>query len=405
VNNLGNPSVLLAHPGTQYAHQLARQLERHKTLGEFWTGFALAEDSSFTKHFDRLPASWTKRISNRILAGVPPYRLRTMPWIEWKSQRQLHRGIPAQEVYHRRNRDFQRKIPEASIENSSALIGFDTSSWILAERAQSMSKPFFLDQSASHPLVSERILGEVPVTFPEWQQFIDKRIEKVLACENLEYQLATKIVVASSFSKNTLISQGVNSSKIVVNPYGVDLNLFRPPDAPRDRKTIRFLFLGAISAHKGVPLLLRAWKHLDLGNAELWLVGAIGNRERRLIPDLPNLRVIGKRAHAELPNLLQQCDVLVFPSYCEGFGLVLLEALASGLPVITTETTAGPDLIRNGAEGYLIPAGDLSSLCDTMSLCLDEDRLKSMSIAARARAEAFSWDSYGDRWQKILRDC
>jgi glycosyltransferase involved in cell wall biosynthesis len=106
-----------------------------------------------------------------------------------------------------------------------------------------------------------------------------------------------------------------------------------------------------------------------------------------------------------LPELLRQCDVLVFPSYCEGFALVLLEALASGMPIITTEATAGPDLIEDGVEGRIVPSGDVDALCAAMqSMALETDELESMSQAARRTAERFSWDAYGDRWQQILRD-
>jgi glycosyltransferase involved in cell wall biosynthesis len=85
--------------------------------------------------------------------------------------------------------------------------------------------------------------------------------------------------------------------------------------------------------------------------------------------------------------------------------LVLLEALASGLPIITTDATAGPDLIEDGVEGRLIPSGDLEALCETMrSFVFHRDELSKMSIAARRRAEGLSWDNYGGRWQKLLKE-
>jgi glycosyltransferase involved in cell wall biosynthesis len=217
--------------------------------------------------------------------------------------------------------------------------------------------------------------------------------------------LAKKIVVASSFSRSTLVSQGISEDKILINPYGVDLELFHPPASPRERRPLRFLFLGLISARKGIPLLLEAWERMRLRDAELWLVGPVSERERALIPDLPGLKVLGKHPHQELPNLLRQCDVLVFPSYCEGFAMVILEALASGMPVITTEATAGPDLIQDGVEGRLIPSGDMDALCAAMTdFASAPDKLESNALAARRCAEKFSWDVYGDRWQQILRD-
>lgn len=398
--------VLLAHPGTQYSHQLARQLVRHDALYQFWTGFALATNGVVGQIINNYaPPEWRRKIANRVVRGVPARSLRTMPVIEWKALNRLRQGESPQRVFHERNRAFQEMIPAACIRKASAVIGFDTSSWLLAERAAKIDKPYFLDQSISHPLVNQTIMEGVARRFPHWGEDIEARLPEVLACEQREYELATKIVAASSFSKQTLVSQGVPAEKIIVNPYGVDLQLFHPPATPRTREPLRFLFLGLLSARKGVPLLIEAWRKMNLKNAELWLAGPATERERALIPELPNLKYLGKYPHRELPDLLRQCDVLVFPSYCEGFALVLLEALASGMPIITTDATAGPDLIQDGVEGRLIPSGDLDALSAAMQDCGEDlDKLERMALAARRRAEKFSWDAYGDRWQQILRD-
>jgi glycosyltransferase involved in cell wall biosynthesis len=398
--------VLLAHPGTQYSHQLARQLVRYDSLYQFWTGFALATDGLTGQIFsDYLPASWRRKMANRVVSGVPARSLRTMPLIEWKALRRLHDGESPQQVFHQRNKIFQKKIPGESLQKASAIIGFDTSSWLLAEWADAAGKPFFLDQSISHPLTNQTIMEGVARRFPAWQEEIESRLPEVLECEKREHQLAKKIVAASSFSKNTLVAQGIDEERIVVNPYGVDLELFHPPEVERTRRPLRFLFLGMLTARKGVPLLLEAWEKLRLTDAELWLVGPVSEQVRALIPDLPGLKLLGKHPHRELPNLLRQCDVLVFPSYCEGFAMVILEALASGMPVITTEATAGPDLIEDGVEGHLIPSGDIDALCAAMQdFAGERDKLAEMARSARLCAERFSWDAYGDRWQQILRD-
>jgi glycosyltransferase involved in cell wall biosynthesis len=295
-------------------------------------------------------------------------------------------------------------IPSSSIEKVSALIGFDTASWILAEKAGKLGKPFFLDQSASHPLVSQSILNGVARRFPEWREDFEPKPALMLDAEMREHNLASRIVTASNFTKQTLIAKGVDADKIVVNPYGVDLQRFRPKQSPRSHRPIRFIFAGSASAGKGVPLLMEAWKSLALKQAELWIVGPIASHLHSLLPSLPGLKFLGKRPHEELPDLFRQGDVFVFPSFCEGFGLVLLEALASGLPIITTEATAGPDLINHETEGLLIPSGDLSRLRDAIQFFVDNpDRIESMSAAARRCAEKYSWEAYGERWNQILR--
>lgn len=399
--------VLLAHPGTQYSHQLAQQLVRHDSLYEFWTGFGLSPNGLLGQVIaNYTPRELRRKIANRVIQGVPISSLRTTPIIELRALERLRRGQPPQQVFYERNEAFQKTIPTNSLEKSSAIIGFDTSSWLLGERAQQIGKPYFLDQSTSHPLANQSIMEGVARRFPDWRQNIEMRLPALLASEMQEYDLATKIVAASSFSRETLVSQGVPSDKIVLNPYGVDLNLFHPPLTSRRRQSLRFLFLGSLSARKGVPLLLEAWKTLNLKDSELWLTGPVSKQDRALIPPMKGLKVLGKLPHKELPDLLRTCDVLVFPSYSEGFGLVLLEALASGMPIITTEATAGPDLIRDGVEGRLVTSGDADALSAAMhDLAKDYDKLEGMALAARRCAERFSWDAYGDRWQRLLADC
>jgi len=101
---------------------------------------------------------------------------------------------------------------------------------------------------------------------------------------------------------------------------------------------------------------------------------------------------------------MSESEVFVFPSYFEGFALVLLEAMASGLPVITTTATAGPDITTPGEDGWVIEPGKLDALIEAMRFCLENrDRVTEMGANARRTAERFSWDAYGDRWVTILQ--
>lgn len=397
-------AVLLTHPGTQYSHQLARQLVRHSLLSEFWTGFALPKQAWYTRAVRALlPHRGRRKIANRIIEGVPASKLRMMPLIGVRAARQSQGGQSSQVVFHKYNEAFQRRISAAAIREAAAVIGFDTASWLTAERARSFGVPFFLDQSATHPHVRDRVMREVASRFPRWGSNYEARLPDIFDCEKLEYELATRIVVASSFTKRSLVSQGVPAEKIHVNPYGVNLKQFRPESAPRAGRPLRFLFLGSVSALKGVPLLLDAWQRLDAGGHELHIVGHVSDRSRALIPESPGLKVIGKVPHDSLPELVRGYDVLVFPSYGDGFGLVILEALASGLPVITTFATGGPDLIEDGVEGFLVESGNVEALGISMKFFIDRpERLSQMGAAARRKAEQYSWDAYGDRWSRLI---
>ena len=91
-------------------------------------------------------------------------------------------------------------------------------------------------------------------------------------------------------------------------------------------------------------------------------------------------------------------DVLVFPSLFEGFGLVILEAMSQGLPVITTAHTAGPDILTEGSDGFVVPIRSAEGIAGKVSLLYeDPDLLEAMKVQAVATARQWTWEKYQDR--------
>lgn len=343
------------------------------------------------------------RLANRRLDMIESNRLRLHAVPELASlYRTWREGALSQSILYERNKRFQRAIPSHAIENADVVIGFDTSSWILAERCREAGVPFILDQSTSHPNSKIAVYNSIRAAFPQWTSDVHIRLPEMLSAEQIEHDLADVVVAASSFTIRTLVENGVAARKINLNAYGVDIDRFLI-EPSRGERPLRFVFLGAISAQKGVPLLVEAWRKLGPRSAELWLVGPIEDHVRRLIPVLPGLQIIGPVVHSEVPRILQQCDVLAFPSYFEGFGLVILEALACGLPVIATNATIAPDLFEDGNGGWIVPVGDIGALADRLESCLlDPHGVREMGQVARRIAERHTWEDYGDRWVEFL---
>jgi glycosyltransferase involved in cell wall biosynthesis len=395
--------VLLAHPGTQHSFRLAEELHRRDLLFEFWTCFGLSKKTIRASLLQFAPASVRDRLANRLI-DLPASKLRTLPSLEKKARQEQSRGVEAEAVMRERNQHFQEMISQSSIESADIVIGFDTSSWLLIDRAHRVGKRFILDQTTAHPKTGREAWTRATQDFPEWRDVAPESLDSVLQNQQLEHEHADLIVAASSFARDTLIANGVPENKVRVNPYGVDLERFRPAQQSRNSsRQLRFLSVGGINPRKGIPVLLSAWKKLHANDAELWLVGDVSENVRPLIPDLPGLKILGRKSRGELPDLLRSCDVFVFPSSFEGFGLVLLEAMASGLPIIATEATAVPDLIGESGAGKLIQSGDVDQLIDAMKYFIEHrNELPKLGTLARARAEQFSWANYGDRWKKII---
>jgi glycosyltransferase involved in cell wall biosynthesis len=398
--------ILLAHPGTQHAFRLARELHRLGLLGEFWTSLALREDGLAARLARaRGGVGWLR---NRIAYALPASRLHSRPLADWRALLRLRCGSDPLTTFHERNAAFQKAIPDQNLQQADAIIAFDTSGWLLARRAQKLEKPFMLDRTIAHPAVLHRLAGSLERRYPGWTVGGANRHAAVAAAEDEEHARARRIVVGSSFARDTLIGEGVDAVKIRVNPYGVDWTRFASVPVemkPAPDRARRFLFAGSVIARKGVPVLLEAWQSLARRDAELWIAGSIEPAVERLIPSLPGLRLLGRVPNAEMQRLYAETDVLVLPSLVEGFSLVLLEALAAGLPVIATPNTGAGDFLTSPVLGELVETGSIESLRAAMErqLIQPAERTKVRAAAAELSSH-YSWEAYGRRWADLLAE-
>ncbi|MBN9299434.1 MAG: glycosyltransferase family 4 protein [Filimonas sp.] len=396
--------VLLVHPGTQHSRQLALELYKRGILYQYWTGFALAESNVFAVCLKKISARMYKRISNRVIPELPSRKIKTLPLLEFKAIRALKESQSNKElILFTRNEAFQKQIPDNIIQNADVIIGFDTSSWILAERCKKFGKKFILDISIAHPASKERAYEQILKLYPDWFFTLNRKTGKLIQIEEQEMKLADKIVVASSFTQKTLTENGVSNRKIVMNPYGVDASDFHPVYNKQKGRT-RFVFVGQVDARKGVPLLLDAWMNINRSEALLTLIGPISDSTADFIKaHYSDVEILGKVSFEELKRILPEYDVFVFVSYFEGFGLVILEAMACGLPVLTSVNTCGPDVLDNGKSGFIIGLDNAQELEEKMRYMIDHtDEKELMGKSARSKSELFTWDSYGDRWEKII---
>jgi glycosyltransferase involved in cell wall biosynthesis len=110
-------------------------------------------------------------------------------------------------------------------------------------------------------------------------------------------------------------------------------------------------------------------------------------------------------SHAAVLREMQNHDVLVLPSLFEGFGLVILEAMAQGTLVITTDHTAGPDIVENETDGFIVPIRSAEAIAEKLELLArDRERVMSMKAAAKRKAQSRGWDRYRNRLAEVARE-
>lgn len=194
---------------------------------------------------------------------------------------------------------------------------------------------------------------------PEWAMTLGgfNDSEEKLKRKDEELTLADKIYVASSFTKKTLDLYPGELADIEVIPYGFPPINEKRIYKPFDGRKIKLLFVGGLSQRKGISYLFNAVEGLE-DKIELTVVGR-GNIEScsHLKQALGKVNYIPSLSHDAVLKLMAEHDLFIFPSLFEGFGLVITEAMSQGTPVITTDRTCGPDIIKNGKDGWIVEAG------------------------------------------------
>jgi starch synthase len=202
-----------------------------------------------------------------------------------------------------------------------------------------------------------------------------------------EVQLADAIVVGSTFAARSFDGI-VPAGRVHVVPYGVDTSAFRPADV-----RLRVLFGGTLTQRKGIGYLLDAMGLLDPSRFELTVAGSVPGSGAGLRWYEGSFRHLQGIRPQDMPTVYRAADVLVLPSLLEGSALVVLEAMASGLPVIVTENT-GADAVRDGVEGFVVPVRSPEAIAARLEELASPELRRRMGAAARSRALAFEWDAF-----------
>lgn len=252
----------------------------------------------------------------------------------------------------------------------------------------------WLERGSQHILSQDEILASIPAA--------ERPSPLVIRRELAGYALADRVVIPSRHVGESFRRDGLVCAKLFYNPYGVDLAMFVPRPAKSPAEPFLLLFVGTWSLQKGCDLLADAVRRVP--RLRLTHVGAIGDLDFPTGDD--RFVHIDPVPQPELARFYAAADVFVLVSRQDGFGVVLSQALATGLPVICTDRTGGPDLAQTralAARITVVPAGDLDALACAIARCRDRwfggEKLPPLSETDR---EKLSWAAYARRYSDEL---
>lgn len=383
-----NLQVVQVTMGRFNQFDLARQMVRLGLLRGFFTAYPKRKvaDEGLPPHLVH-SFPWVAAF-NSLARRVAPSQVRLRSWLKWQTQETLDRFAAG-------------RLPRCDV-----LIGQSGQGLHSGVAAQAMGAKYVCHRGSTHIRDYERRMA---AEFHRWRCRYEPQAPRLVEKELREYETADLITVPSRAAREGYLSEGVDPTRVVVTSYGVDLTRFKPSGEPAAGQ-FQVIAVGQVILRKGIPDLLVAFSRLRHPRKRLQLVGRVGPEMKTAIEvnRLPTEHVhwVGEADLEEVRRLMSESHVLAMPSIEDGFGKVVLEAMACGCPVIASRESGGSEAIENGVDGFVVAAGDQEQILRSMqTLASDEAMRAKMAVAAATKVhEHLSWDQYGERVRRVLLD-
>ncbi len=385
--------VLVAHPGIQHAHQLARALHGSERLAKLVTGVPLALKRN----------QWlSKTLSSMKLAretSIPRF-LRShyygFPLLRKSTNLLLGSSLLAKRLNIQYHCWFDRMVAsQLPVNACDVVVGYETSSREYFRSAKRCGMITVLDAASLHFAAQEQ-LGNLEIDGV-------RQLENSIKGEELLF--ADYVITASPMARSSYVAAGFPANRVFSVPLGADRPFFSGTDKI-ESLTCRFVFVGNLQPIKGIDLLLDAFSRLgSYGvNVSLTIVGSCANSEiRTRVQATPRVNYIGYRPYQEIPKILFQHDCLVLPSRFDGFGMVVAEAFANRTPVIVSKNVGASFVLDEYPDAGWLTDATVESLFDTMKrVAINPDLRIAAQQSALAASATFSWDAYAIRVNNVF---
>lgn len=341
----------------------------------------------------------------RVPVGIPEEKIVSFPAMGleyyWRQNRATI-NRPATAAYLWVGREFCRRVLRRGLGNAQAVYTFNSAGLELLQDARARGLFAVMEQTLAPAGIEDMLLQAEETEHPGWEQprAHDAHRSELQERERMEWGTADLILCGSEFVRDGIRVSGGPVERCSVVPYGI-----RPPSSvPKrrfDRRPLRVLTVGAVGLRKGTPYVLAAARSLN-GKAEFRVAGHLNVTARACELLGGHVNLLGVIPRSEIQREFARADVFLLPSICEGSATVCYEALAAGLPVITTPNAGS--VVRDGVDGFIVPIRDSDAIIERLErLDSDRDLFAFMSENAQERAAEFTIEKYGDRLLSALR--
>ena len=384
-----NPKITIVVGGRWHAIDLARELFQAGWLHRLITNYPKFKTRQWGVPDDKVVSLPLTMILNRAIPKIG-------------GEKMMRKVLPLSYYW------FARAVVPY-LEGSTLIHAWSSTAEPSINWAKQNGIPVVLERSSAHITVQSQILEE------EYKQLglVSSEVHpEIVARELREYQLADRIAVPSLFAKRTFLQQGFKETQLIHNPLGTSLETFSP--GVKEDNVFRVVYAGSLGVRKGIHYLVRAFIEANLPNSELVLLG-------KAMPETPHLltgadervKCPGHVCESELARYYRTSSVFVMPSLEDGFGMVLAQAIACGLPIISSSNTGAEDLLRMQSKdpiyldnqieeyhsGYIVPPRNQSAIAAILQLLATNPQIlkQKQEAALNFWPEALGWLAYGQR--------
>jgi glycosyltransferase involved in cell wall biosynthesis len=405
--------VIVSHPGTgPFVRQTVRAFHEAGLLEAFHTSLAFGSGSllstivlnaAVSSHL----ATIAKRLDQRVIADIPANLVKAHPFREIcrLAAGRFGSGVVLDTVWEWAEIGFDRCVAKQVSAPGDAVYAYEHASLATLSAAREKGLLAIYEMPAPHHALTSRVFREEYEKSPELFDPVAKELATRTcrrdARRDQELGLADVVVCNSRLTEQSLLDAGVDSRRIVRVPLGMP-PLSAVPVRPEEGEKQIFLHAGTLSLRKGTHYLLRAWRRVrPPRTAELRLFGKLDLPVSSVKPLPDNVYISGTIPHDELKRWYQRSALLLFPTLLDGFGMVLTEAMAAGLPVLTTRRAGSSDFVEHGSNGFLVPPADDEAIAESLDWCFSHPvELAEMRQHCLRQAESWQWPDY----RESLRD-
>ena len=390
--------VLVTHPGRQHSFHLAYALQQAGLLNKLVASFYFKPEKSPFSLIKYMPGNCSgvvAELNKRSYDKLNPDKVEQFPFFELLRESAERLGIPFFPIDIYAVNQIHDWYVSTRLEylKPEIVIGSETACYRTFRKAKELGMTTVLDVPSLHSSFINDLRArykEFDSTFTDSKTYLKKEKAKLR-----EYDYADYVICISQLAKSTVPDDLYDKKNISVINLGFDSEVFKPKKSYLDNPGLKIVYAGNISVRKGINVLIKSLQRIAKEDIELVLVGNIIDCDIKNVNGAFKLTHIPYCNHSELAEVYSKSDLFVLPTYMDGWGMVLIEAMSCGTPVITTENAGSKEAIKEGENGCIVPVADYKSLAQKISYFYNNPKeIERYGTSAAKTAKSYTWDNY-----------